>query len=115
MVTRTTDIQTEEDQLIPSQESKATSSQPLSVLGGNPVLYPLELPQSDTRTSTPAVGQRATRPDGRLHGLGQTQYIDDISFPHMLHAKILRSEYPHARIVNIDTSEAEKMPGVIQP
>ena len=31
----------------------------------------------------------------------------------MLHAKILRSEYAHARIVNVDTSEAEKMPGVI--
>jgi CO/xanthine dehydrogenase Mo-binding subunit len=73
----------------------------------------LELPQSESRLSTPAVGQRATRPDARLHGLGQTQYIDDISFPHMLHAKILRSEYPHARILNIDTSEAEKMPGVI--
>ncbi len=30
----------------------------------------------------------------------------------MLHGKILRSPYPHARIINIDTSEAEKLPGV---
>ena len=113
MATRTTDIKTDAEQLVIPQESKAPASQPLSVPGGSPVVFPLDLPQSESRLSTPAVGQRATRPDGRLHGLGQTQYIDDISFPHMLHAKILRSEYPHARILNIDTSEAEKMPGVI--
>ena len=113
MATRTTDIQTDAEQLVIPQESKAPASQPLSVPGSRPVVFPLDLPQSESRLSTPAVGQRATRPDGRLHGLGQTQYIDDISFPHMLHAKILRSEYPHARILNIDTSEAEKMPGVI--
>ena len=113
MATRTTDIKTDAEQLVIPQEPKAPASQPLSVPGGSPVVFPLDLPQSESRLSTPAVGQRATRPDGRLHGLGQTQYIDDISFPHMLHAKILRSEYPHARILNIDTSEAEKMPGVI--
>ena len=113
MATRTTDIQTDTEQLVIPQESKAPASQPLSIPRGSPVVFPLDLPQSEARLSTPAVGQRATRPDGRLHGLGQTQYIDDISFPHMLHAKILRSEYPHARILNIDTSEAEKMPGVI--
>jgi CO/xanthine dehydrogenase Mo-binding subunit len=113
MATRTTDIQTDAEQLVMPRESKAPASQSLALSGGSPVVFPLELPQSESRLSTPAVGQRATRPDARLHGLGQTQYIDDISFPHMLHAKILRSEYPHARILNIDTSEAEKMPGVI--
>ena len=113
MATRTKDIQTDTEELVTAQEARAPAQQPLTVPADKPVTYPLELPEGEARLRTPAVGQRASRPDGRLHGLGQTQYIDDITFPHMLHAKILRSEYPHARIVSIDTSEAEKMPGVI--
>ena len=67
----------------------------------------------DARQQTPAVGQRATRPDGRLHGLGQTKYIDDLSFPGMIHAKIKRAGIAHARIKSVDVSEAAKMPGVL--
>jgi CO/xanthine dehydrogenase Mo-binding subunit len=67
----------------------------------------------NARQLTPAVGQRATRLDGRLHGLGQTQYIDDLSFPDMLFCKIKRAGIASARIVNIDTSQAEAMPGVM--
>ena len=113
MATRTRDIRTQTEDLVKPQEARAPAQQPLTVPGDKPVAFPLELPQGEARLRTPAVGQRASRPDGRLHGLGQTQYIDDITFPHMLHAKILRSAYPHARILSIDTSEAEKMPGVI--
>lgn len=43
---------------------------------------------------------------------GQLRYVDDIKLPGMLFGKILFSPYPHARILEIDTSEAEKMPGV---
>lgn len=67
----------------------------------------------NARQLTPAVGQRATRPDGRLHGLGQTQYIDDLSFPGMLYCKIKRAGIASARIVKIDTRQAEAMPGVM--
>ena len=111
MATRTKDIRADTEELV--TEAKAPSRQPLTVPTDKPVAYPLDLPEGEARLRTPAVGQRASRPDGRLHGLGQNQYIDDITFPHMLHAKILRSEYPHARILSIDTSEAEKMPGVL--
>ena len=113
MATRTRDIRTQTEDLVKPQEARAPAQQPLTVPADKPVAFPLELPQGEARLRTPAVGQRASRPDGRLHGLGQTQYIDDITFPHMLHAKILRSAYPHARILSIDTSEAEKMPGVV--
>lgn len=78
-----------------------------------PVTYPIETLVPKVRHQTPAVGQRATRPDGRLHGLGQTKYIDDLSFPGMLHARIKRAGIASARIKKIDTSEAEAMPGVI--
>jgi len=78
-----------------------------------PAPYPIETLVPEVRQQTPAVGQRATRPDGRLHGLGQTKYIDDLSFPGMLHAKIKRAGIASALIKRIDTSEAEAMPGVM--
>ncbi|OUU79059.1 MAG: hypothetical protein CBC38_05845 [Gammaproteobacteria bacterium TMED78] len=113
MVTRNKDLQKTTESLLKKKDSQAPSKKPVSVPGDNPVIYPLDLPESDARLQTPAVGARATRPDGRLHGLGQTKYIDDMSFPHMIHAKILRSEYAHAKIISIDTSAAEAIPGVL--
>jgi CO/xanthine dehydrogenase Mo-binding subunit len=77
------------------------------------VSYPLEVTVADARQQTPAVGQRATRQDGRLHGLGQTKYIDDWYFPGMLFAKIKRAGVASAKIKSIDTKEAEAMPGVM--
>ncbi|MBR4401875.1 MAG: xanthine dehydrogenase family protein molybdopterin-binding subunit [Synergistes sp.] len=43
---------------------------------------------------------------------GRTTYISDFSLPGMLFGKALRSPYPHARILSIDTSAAEKVPGI---
>ena len=43
---------------------------------------------------------------------GQGRYVDDIKLPGMLHATIVRSPHAHARILSIDTSEAEAHPGV---
>ncbi len=77
------------------------------------VPMPLEVLVPEARQQTPAVGQRAQRPDCRLHGLGQTKYIDDMYLPGMLYAKIKRAGVASARIISIDTSEAEAMPGVV--
>ena len=76
------------------------------------VPLPLEVLVPEARQQTPAVGQRAQRPDCRLHGLGQTQYIDDFYLPGMLYAKIKRAGIASARILSVDTTEAEAMPGV---
>jgi len=78
-----------------------------------PVAYPIETLVPEARQQTPAVGQRATRVDGRLHGLGQTKYIDDLAFPGMLHAKIKRAGIASARIKSVDTRAAEAVPGVM--
>ena len=75
--------------------------------------YPAEPLNVDARLQTRAVGQRATRPDCRMHGLGQTKYIDDIKLPGMLYARIKRAGIASARIKRIDTSAAEAMPGVM--
>jgi CO/xanthine dehydrogenase Mo-binding subunit len=75
--------------------------------------YPIEPLVPDARQQTRAIGQRATRQDGRLHGLGQTKYIDDMAFPGMLFARIKRAGVASAKIKRIDTSAAEKIPGVM--
>ncbi|GBC76772.1 4-hydroxybenzoyl-CoA reductase subunit alpha [bacterium HR08] len=43
---------------------------------------------------------------------GETRYADDLHFPRMLYAKILRSPHAHARIRRIDVSRAQAVPGV---
>lgn len=58
------------------------------------------------------IGQRMTRVDGAAKSSGTAVYTDDIALPGMLHAKILRSTQPHARIRSIDTSRAEALDGV---
>jgi CO/xanthine dehydrogenase Mo-binding subunit len=75
--------------------------------------FPIETRSVDARQQTRAVGQRASRPDGRLHGLGQNKYIHDLSFPGMLYARIKRAGIASAHIKRIDTSAAESMPGVM--
>ncbi len=78
-----------------------------------PIVYPIEALVPRTRQQTPAVGQRASRADARLHGLGQTRYIADMTLPNMLHARIKRAGVASARIVRVDTSKAAAMPGVL--
>src|SRR6266516_768521 len=43
---------------------------------------------------------------------GKAEYTTRVHFPNMLHAVVLGSPHPHARIKSIDTAKAEKMPGV---
>ena len=58
------------------------------------------------------VGTRPIRHDGTDKVTGRAQYSADIQLPGLLHGKVLRSPYPHARIKSIDTSRALALPGV---
>jgi CO/xanthine dehydrogenase Mo-binding subunit len=58
------------------------------------------------------VGQRPIRPDGVDKVTGRAQFGADFHLPGMLVGRIKRSPHAHARIVSIDTSAAEKLPGV---
>jgi len=51
------------------------------------------------------------RIDARAKATGAALYTDDLTFPGMLHGKLLRSPHPHARIVSIDASRARALPG----
>src|ERR1044071_2921523 len=58
------------------------------------------------------IGRPATRLDGEAKVTGSTGYAADIEVPGALWGKCLRSPYPHARILNIEVSEARKLEGV---
>tara|TARA_R110002094_G_scaffold27824_12_gene40812 strand:- start:3376 stop:5619 length:2244 start_codon:yes stop_codon:yes gene_type:complete len=58
------------------------------------------------------VGTRPLRPDGIDKVTGRARYGADISAPGMLVGMVLRSPHAHARIKSIDTSAAERLPGV---
>jgi 4-hydroxybenzoyl-CoA reductase alpha subunit len=63
-------------------------------------------------TDTRVIGRARRRVDGRAKVTGQTRYADDLVLPRMLHAKLLRSPHPHARIVRVDVTRAAAHPGV---
>jgi len=58
------------------------------------------------------IGKPLARHDAWDKVFGKTVYADDYFLPGMLYGKVLRSEYAAANILSIDTSEAEKLPGV---
>jgi len=58
------------------------------------------------------VGKRIPRVDGSIKATGEAEFTVDVVLPKMLYGKILRSPCPHARILGIDTSKAEALPGV---
>ena len=86
----------------------------------------MNVPGSDTATETPVeqkssdaapkrnlIGKPFRRVDGRAKVTGQTKFADDLTFPRMVYMRLVRSTVPHALIKSIDTSKAEKMPGVL--
>jgi putative selenate reductase molybdopterin-binding subunit len=68
--------------------------------------------ESETKKKFKVIGHSVPKVDGLALVTGGPAFTDDFKLPGMLHAKILWSPHPHARIVNIDTSKAEALPGV---
>ncbi len=58
------------------------------------------------------IGKSVPKIDGRAKATGRAKYTGDLAFPNMLYGKILTSPHAHARILHIDTTEAERLPGV---
>jgi xanthine dehydrogenase YagR molybdenum-binding subunit len=76
-----------------------------------------ELPEGEpaawpTNAGLKVVGKPAPRLDGAAKVTGAAKYTFDVQLPGMLHARRLVSAHPHARVLEVDTREAEKMPGV---
>jgi selenium-dependent xanthine dehydrogenase len=72
------------------------------------------LPPIDIDTLEPlhVVGHSYPRPDAVAKVTGRARFADDYAFPGMLFGATLRAAYPHARILSIDTTVAEALPGV---
>ena len=58
------------------------------------------------------INTRAPRLDAPAKVTGRAKFIDDMTLPGMLYGALLQSPLPHARILNVDTSRAERLPGV---
>src|ERR1019366_7106349 len=66
-------------------------------------------PDAEQRT---LIGKRISRVDSPLKVSGRAKYTYDYHAPQMLFGKVVRSPYAKAKIIGIDVSAAEKMPGV---
>jgi len=60
------------------------------------------------------IGGESRRIDAHGKVTGQTRYVEDISMPGMLHARVLRSPHHHARLLSLDISAAFHVPGVVR-
>src|SRR5271157_3306336 len=58
------------------------------------------------------VGKPIPKKDAPGKVAGEAAYIQDLKVPGMLYGRILYSAHPHAKIVRLDTTKAEKLPGV---
>jgi CO/xanthine dehydrogenase Mo-binding subunit len=59
------------------------------------------------------IGTSVPRVDGADKVTGKARYAGDLIVPGMIEGKFLRSPYAHARILSIDTRQAEALPGVV--
>lgn len=71
------------------------------------------LPPRATDLSLRFVGHSVVRPDARAKVTGAPIFADDLYFAGMLYAKVLRSRYPHARLLKVDAGQARQLPGVV--
>ena len=70
------------------------------------------MPQPSTPAPKNIVGRPTSRIDGVQRVTGGATYTADVKLPGMLHARVLRSPHPHARVTRIDTTRAAALPGV---
>ena len=59
------------------------------------------------------IGTSVQRVDGAEKVTGKARYTGDLVLPGVIEGKFLRSPYAHARILSIDTRQAEALPGVV--
>jgi xanthine dehydrogenase YagR molybdenum-binding subunit len=67
-------------------------------------------PAADQRS---VIGKRMNRVDGPVKASGRAKYTYDLVRPNMLYADSVKCPYAHAKVTKIDSSAAEKMPGVV--
>jgi len=79
--------------------------------GGAPQAPPVDPKYNWPSTPRTVVGTRVKRLDGPDKVSGRAKYTFDVKRPGMVYGRAVRSPYPHARVVSIDFSAAERVPG----
>ena len=59
------------------------------------------------------IGKSTPKMDARIKASGRAVYGQDVVLLNMLHGAILRTKFPSAEIMSIDTSKAKRLPGVV--
>ncbi len=70
------------------------------------------MPAHEMPNDLKVIGKNWRKVDARAKVAGLTKFADDLVFPRMLFCKLLRSPEKHARILKVDTTKAERLPGV---
>jgi carbon-monoxide dehydrogenase large subunit len=70
-------------------------------------------PRAEREEKLQGMGCRRKRVEDIRFTQGRGNYVDDLKLPGMLFGDLVRSQYPHARVMKIDTSKAKALPGVI--
>jgi len=71
-----------------------------------------DVKESAAKSEYKQIGKRPKRPDGVDKVTGRARYGADYALPGMLHGEVVRSPHAHAKLISIDTSKAEALPGV---
>jgi len=71
-----------------------------------------EPPPLPVNSALRVIGRPVTRQDARAKVTGAVRFTVDVTLPGLLHARILRSPLPHARVQAIDVAAAAHLPGV---
>jgi xanthine dehydrogenase YagR molybdenum-binding subunit len=87
------------------------ASAPKQGRGGAPQAPPVDPKYNWTSTPRTVVGSRVKRLDGPDKVSGRAKYTFDVTRPGMLYGRIIRSPYPHAKVVSIDLSPAQGIKG----
>ncbi len=74
---------------------------------------PLPVNEPEVRERGKVISQSVPPQEVREKVTGRARYTDDYVFPAMVFGRTLRSPYPHAKILRIDTSKARALPGVL--
>ena len=69
-------------------------------------------PSTTQSTANSPVGRRTPRVDGPLKVSGRANYTSDFNFPGQLYGMPVGATIAHGRVEKVDSSAAEKMPGV---
>ena len=96
--------------LMKNDRKEARPARRTLVAETNPFLeFPIPAVQEETLAY---VGKRIPMVEASLKARGRAIYYTDLNLPGMLHAAVLRSPHPHARILNINADQAISLPGV---